>query len=78
MQKIYFPLWVFEGRPRKDKNCCHMGCIGCPILQVAQKAIVKYNFLALNAKVTTYGIDCCPKFATGLNVKINIDQKIYE
>ena len=55
-----------------------MGCIGCPILQVAQKAIVKYHFLALNAKVTTDGIDCCPKFAAGLNVKIDIDQEIYD
>ena len=28
------------------KNCCQIGLIGCPILQVAQKPIVKFQFLA--------------------------------
>jgi hypothetical protein len=29
----------------RAKNCCQIGWIGCPILQVAQKATMRFQFL---------------------------------
>ena len=39
--------WIFKGRPNWGKKCCQLGCIGCPILVLAQKAIVRYQFQML-------------------------------
>jgi hypothetical protein len=43
MQEILFPQWLLEGRQRK--NCCQMSWIGCFILKVAQKTLVRFQFL---------------------------------
>ena len=39
VQEIWFPRWLFEGRPRRQKSVagCHIGWIVCTILQVALK-----------------------------------------
>ena len=45
MEEIEFSLWLFEDKGRA-KKCCPMGWIGSAILQVAQKAIVRIQFLS--------------------------------
>ena len=43
------PNWPVTGKICKkfnSHNCCHIGWIGCPILQVAHKATVRFQFLA--------------------------------
>ena len=38
--------WLFEGRPKHGKKYNQIGRIGGPILQLAQKVIVRIEFLA--------------------------------
>ena len=46
MEEIEFSRWLFEGRLRQCKNMLPDGRIGCDILKVAQKAIVRIQFLS--------------------------------